>query len=127
MKGDIAMMVQTFPKPKIKKHHAKNNPKPTSDDICENCGAPYAQTHEVFEGTGRRQLSIKYGMQVKLCNVCHAAVHNCPELDLELKNVSAHLREKVWRLRAPGVYEVIWPELSLGSGCKLTLKGGCSG
>jgi len=61
------MLVNTYPKPKIKKHRAKNNPKPIFENKCAVCGLPYACTHEVFGGTGKRQLSIKYKMQIHLC------------------------------------------------------------
>jgi hypothetical protein len=70
--------VQPIPKPKRKKHRAKNNPKPTADDICRYCSSIFASTHEVFEGTGRRQLSIKYKMQVKVCDMCHKDIQSHP-------------------------------------------------
>lgn len=76
------------PKPKYKKHRkAVNNPVPTINDTCRYHGTPYAQTHECFYGRGKRQLSIRYGMQVKLCNICHREVHDNPNSgkDLELK------------------------------------------
>ena len=80
-------MVQPIPKPKTKKKRARKNPRPTADDICRYCGRPYAQTHEVFEGNGRRQISIKYGMQVKLCYLCHRDIQTHPlqGRDLALK------------------------------------------
>jgi hypothetical protein len=76
-----------IPKPKHKRKRALNNPKPTFDDICRYCGARYAQTHEVYEGNGRRQLSIRYGMQVKVCDRCHKDImsHPLTGRDLELK------------------------------------------
>ena len=66
--------VPAFPKPKMKKKRAKNNPVPTVEQSCFFCHTPYAQTHEVFEGSGRRQLSIKYKMQIHLCACCHTEV-----------------------------------------------------
>ena len=61
-----------IPKPPKGKHNgAKNNPKPTIDDICEVCGKPYAHNHEIFFGTGERQLSIKYKLQKRLCYEHH--------------------------------------------------------
>lgn len=81
-------MIYPFPKPaKGKKKKPLNNPKPTAEDICRYCGSPYATTHEVFEGIGRRQLSIKYKMQVKVCMRCHADIqlHPLQGRDLELK------------------------------------------
>ena len=56
-----------FPKPKKKKQkRALRNPIPTIHDRCRICGRPYASLHEVFGGKNR-QLSIKYGLQVRLC------------------------------------------------------------
>jgi hypothetical protein len=80
--------INPVPKPKKGKHkRAKNNPMPTAEDYCYYCGAPYASTHEVYEGSGRRQVSIKYKMQVKLCIICHKDVQEHPlqGRDLELK------------------------------------------
>jgi hypothetical protein len=79
--------VLSFPKPKLKKHRAKNNPTPTINDLCRYCLTPYSQTHEIYEGTGRRQLSIKYKMQVKVCDRCHKDImsHPLTGKDLELK------------------------------------------
>jgi hypothetical protein len=80
--------LNAVPKPKHKKQkRAVNNPKPTAEDICRYCGTPYASTHEVYEGSGRRQISIKYGMQVKLCIICHKDIQEHPlqGRDLELK------------------------------------------
>jgi hypothetical protein len=99
-------MIQSFPKPKLRKRKTLNNPKPTADDICRYCQAPYASTHEVFEGTGRRQLSIKYHMQVKVCNACHSGIqlHPLTGRDLALKQEfqakfeETHTREEFRRL-----------------------------
>lgn len=77
-----------FKKPKKGRiSKAKNNPKPTAEDICRYCKTGYASLHEVYYGTGRRQLSIKYGMQARLCMYCHTEVHKYPlqGKDLELK------------------------------------------
>jgi len=63
---------------------AKNNPKPTIDDRCIICGEPYAQTHEIFQGKNR-QISIRYGFQVKLCNEHHLKVHSDINLSTSLK------------------------------------------
>lgn len=81
-------MVQQFPKPKLKKQHrAKNNQRPTVDDICRYSGQAYAVLHEVFFGNGTRQLSIKYGLQVRISSDIHTDIHAHPlhGLDLELK------------------------------------------
>ena len=96
-----------FPKPQHKRRkRAKNNPKPTAEDFCIYCGTPYAQTHEVFEGNGRRQLSIIHKLQVKVCNDCHRDIQTHPLTgrDLELKKEyqaefeKTHSREEFRRL-----------------------------
>jgi hypothetical protein len=70
MPKDGAKMM--YPKPKYKKQRrAVNNPLPTIDDICEVCGKPYAHNHEIFFGTGERQLSIKYKLKKRLCYEHH--------------------------------------------------------
>jgi hypothetical protein len=78
-----------YPKLKYNRRvpQTKRNPVPTSNDYCIYCGTPYASTHEVFEGNGRRQWSIRYGLQVKLCIHCHKDVQEHPQQgrDLELK------------------------------------------
>jgi hypothetical protein len=81
------MLVQTFPKPKMKKHKLQYNHIPSVNDICRYTGQAYAETHEVFFGRGKRQLSIKYGLQVKVASDIHQDIHRYPMtgLDLELK------------------------------------------
>jgi hypothetical protein len=68
------MTVYAVPKPKHhKQQKAKNNPMPTAEDICAypGCGRGYAHNHEIFFGSGKRQLSIKYKMQKRLCQEHH--------------------------------------------------------
>lgn len=89
-----------LPKPKKKRKRAKNNPKPTANDICQypGCGRPFAQLHEVFFGSGRRQLSIKYGLQVRLCAEHHLGVlgpHQNREYDLQLKREAQAKFERI--------------------------------
>jgi hypothetical protein len=82
------MLVQQFPKPKLKKQRkARYNHIPTINDICRYTGLPYAENHEVFFGKGRRQLSIIYGLQVRVSSKIHADIHAHPlrGLDLDLK------------------------------------------
>lgn len=83
-----------FSKPKYKsKSKTKRNPMPTENSICEKCWeegkiTPYAETHEIFYGTGQRQLSIEYGIQALLCAEHHRGPngpHHNRERDLELK------------------------------------------
>jgi hypothetical protein len=64
-------MINPVPKPNCKKQRrAKHNPPPTVEDYCTVCGKPYAALHEIFGGKNR-QLSIKYGLQVRLCYEHH--------------------------------------------------------
>jgi hypothetical protein len=78
-----------YPKPTYKRRveKAKQNKVPTINDICRYTGKTYASTHEVFFGSGERQLSIRYGMQVKVCDEIHKQIHAHPlsGLDLALK------------------------------------------
>lgn len=47
---------------------------------CHVCGVLAADTlHEPIHGNGRRKLSIKYGLQIPICNVCHDIMHREPE------------------------------------------------
>lgn len=52
----------------------------TTDGVCFLCGK-YCETarHEVYEGTGSRSLSKRYGLWVNLCPECHTRVHAEPE------------------------------------------------
>lgn len=98
--------IPKFPKPKSKKKRPLNNPVPTINDRCRYCGTPYAQTHEVFGGSGRRQISIKYKMQVKLCYMCHLEVTLNPKgkkatelkIEFQKKFEETHSREEFIRL-----------------------------
>lgn len=67
----------------------KPNPKPTIDDLCFICNAPYAHTHEVFFGNPDARLSQDYGMTVRLCQYHHQdqrqGVHHNRGFDLNLK------------------------------------------
>lgn len=88
-----------FPKPdKKKQKRAKNNPKPTIEDKCYVCNAPYAATHEVFYGRGKRQLSIKYKMQAKLCYEHHehtrTGIHFDKRFDFKVKQIYQRKFEK---------------------------------
>jgi hypothetical protein len=81
---DTSMLA--FPKPKDKKK-VKNDTKCikkrakvekerysifTSDlKHCIECGRTGVNLHEIFYGTGKRQLSIKYGTVIPLCNSLH--------------------------------------------------------
>ena len=47
-------------------------------DNCYICGGRATETHHVFAGRGRRQLSDRYGLVVRLCRDCHDDVHRHP-------------------------------------------------
>lgn len=86
------MLVQPIPKQKLRKQKkAKNNPKPTEFDTCYVCGKRFAATHEVFYGKGKRQLSIKYGMQIRLCYTHHqregTGIHFDKRFDFKVKQI----------------------------------------
>lgn len=69
-----------YPKPQFKKQKkAKNNPKPTENDICYYTGQPYATTHEVFEGNGKRQISIENHYQIKINQSDHNKIQKATE------------------------------------------------
>lgn len=54
---------------------------------CIVCGSPYVEIHHIFHGTGRRQISDKYGYVVPLCRRHHTGpegVHFNRAFDLEL-------------------------------------------
>jgi hypothetical protein len=82
--------VEQFQKPKLKKQkRAKNNPRPTEFDTCFVCGKKYAETHEVFGGN-KRQKSIKYKMQIKLCNNHHTGaegIHRDTRFNFKVKQI----------------------------------------
>lgn len=55
---------------------------------CYICGKGYAEIHEVFFGTYKREMSIKYGCCICLCKEHHTGtngVHFNKEFDLKLK------------------------------------------
>lgn len=63
-------------KPVTKKKKKKvNGWKDKPNRYCAYCGAPYAERHEVFYGTGNRQISIDNGFQVDVCAVHHRELH----------------------------------------------------
>lgn len=64
--------------------------------ICGRLGGMHK--HEIFFGSGKRELSKKYGLVVPLCGSCHEfgkeAVHNNREQDLKLKAIGQRAFEK---------------------------------
>lgn len=64
-----------------------------SEKECFVCGTEYnLHEHHIFEGTGRRKQSEKYGMKVWLCgrhhNLSNEGVHFNKELDLQIKRIA---------------------------------------
>lgn len=62
----------------------------SNEKFCLICGTPLnIHKHHIFEGTGRRKLSEKYGCWVYLCarhhNMSNEGVHFNKPLDLKLK------------------------------------------
>lgn len=47
---------------------------------CVLCGKITKTLHECFYGSANRKISIKYNMQVPLCNDCHIEAHKDKEL-----------------------------------------------
>ena len=65
-----------FPKPVDRKKKKKvNGYKEKSKRFCHYTGRPYAERHELFGGTGNRQISINEGLQVDLHPAIHALFH----------------------------------------------------
>ena len=54
----------------------------TEAGVCYLCHK-YGDTarHEIFNGTGPRKLSKRFGLWVNICPACHAEVHNDKECD----------------------------------------------
>jgi hypothetical protein len=71
------------PKPRHKRRvpKARNNPVPKEPKQCFICGLiGFMQTHECFGGS-YRQLSIRYKLQVDLCDNCHRHITENKWLD----------------------------------------------
>ena len=80
-----------YPKPKKTKHKNKyshiSNKRITEYTPCYVCGSISTSNHEIYFGDSyRRNKSIEYNAQVKLCDKCHRKIHNGDgKLDQELK------------------------------------------
>lgn len=65
-----------FPKPgNSKKKKKQNGYKDKPNRYCYYTGLPYAERHELFFGTGTRQISIDHGLQVDLHPLIHKLFH----------------------------------------------------
>lgn len=74
----------------------------TEKGICFLCGAHgVTEKHHVYEGSGRRRLSEKYGLWVWLCHRCHneppEGVHHNAENDRLLKARVQHRAMHVYQ------------------------------
>ena len=88
-----------FPKPQDKKPKKKaNGYKDKPKRLCHYGGTPHAERHEVYPGTGRRQICIDNGFQVDLCPACHRAMH-------ENRTPAAQAANKFWREKYQREYE----------------------
>ena len=88
-----------FPKPgKTKKKKKANGWKDKASRVCYYCGTYGAERHEVYPGTGRRQICIDEGFQVDLCPECHRMMHEGDSLE-------AQGRDMFWRQKYQREYE----------------------
>ena len=71
-------------------------------DVCIVCGKPKEHLHEVFFGSNR-QVSIKYGLVIPVCNVCHRMMHNNATL------------QDMWHVRGQEAFEMVYPDLDFVS------------
>lgn len=61
---------------------------------CYRCKrVDYTDPHEVFYGRGRRKVSIKHGMVIRLCRDCHRFVHEHPKDEFSVKLKKDHQRK----------------------------------
>ncbi|MBQ6546910.1 MAG: hypothetical protein IJL74_02805 [Bacilli bacterium] len=68
-------------------------------DKCIMCPKKRDNLHEVFYGTGKRQLSIKYGCVIPLCYKCHLRIHKDSVLSI------------IWKVRCQEMFEKVYPNL----------------
>lgn len=64
----------------------------SNEPVCYVCGTPFnLHRHHVYPGSGRRQISEKYGCWVYLCarhhNMSNAGVHFDKKLDMHLRRL----------------------------------------
>ena len=67
---------------------------------CVICGKKRDNLHEVFYGTGKRQLSMKYGLVLPLCFNCHNKIHSDSNLSI------------LWKVRSQNIFEKTYPDLN---------------
>lgn len=68
---------------------------------CYICGRTATDTHHIFEGRGRRQMSDDYGLTVRLCRECHNDIHAHPRAYLWLKQDAQRwaMRDNGWTVQ----------------------------
>ena len=72
-------------------------------DNCVICGKKRANLHEVFYGTGKRQLSIKYGCVIPLCYQHHIDIHD---------KGKGKILSTIWKVKTQEMFEKAYPNLS---------------
>lgn len=72
----------------------------TNLNKCLICGKKRDNLHEVFYGTGKRQLSIKYGCVIPLCYSCHVRIHQDSVLSI------------LWKVKCQEMFEKVYPDLN---------------
>lgn len=68
-------------------------------DKCVLCGKKRDNLHEIYYGTGKRQLSIQYGCVIPLCYTCHVKIHNDSVLSI------------LWKVKCQNTFEQKYPDL----------------
>lgn len=68
-------------------------------DKCVLCGKKRDNLHEIYYGTGKRQLSIQYGCVIPLCYTCHVKIHNDSVLSI------------LWKVKCQNTFEQKYPNL----------------
>lgn len=74
----------------------------TNLDKCIICGKKRDNLHEIFYGTGKRQLSIKYGCVIPLCYQHHLEIH-----DIHNNGVLSI----IWKVKCQEMFEKVYPNL----------------
>ena len=68
-------------------------------DNCVICGKFAVNKHEIFFGTGQRQISMKYGLVIPLCYQCHLVMHR------------NSVMQAIWHIKGQEAFEKKYPDL----------------
>ena len=68
-------------------------------DKCVLCPKKRDNLHEIFYGSGKRQLSIEYGLVIPLCYQCHLKIHRDSVL------------QAIWHVKGQITFEEHYPDL----------------